>query len=72
MCVSLPVKKGFNPRPREGDDMLAKYTHDNSEVSIHVPVKGTTLNALARMMLASFVTVSIHVPVKGTTTSLSR
>ena len=38
-------------------------------VSIHVPVKGTTVRALARGCIRI---VSIHVPVKGTTRVLEK
>ncbi len=54
----------FNPRTREGCDMIIRPMGDALAVSIHAPVKGATdLRGDSRDM----VEVSIHAPVKGAT-----
>ena len=55
----------FNPRSREGSDVLDKFDADQAvDVSIHAPVKGATQSIPAFRV---FSLVSIHAPVKGAT-----
>ena len=57
---------GFDPRPREGGDVIAAKDKRKSEVvSIHAPVKGAT--RLREISEADAFAVSIHAPVKGAT-----
>ena len=55
---------GFNPRAREGRDLLRSVSSQDQLVSIHAPVRGAT-RILARLCLR--VVVSIHAPVRGAT-----
>ena len=57
---------GFNPRAREGRDLLEALDADLVlVVSIHAPVKGAT--ARLRINGIELYDVSIHAPVKGAT-----
>ena len=57
---------GFNPRSREGSDIIEIFCPWIAEVSIHAPAKGATE---AFEFLKSHLTVSIHAPAKGATVS---
>ena len=65
-CCS--ILKGFNPRSRKGNDGGTTNYENLSNVSIHVPARGTTVGKYA---FGSKLLVSIHVPARGTTPDLS-
>ena len=54
----------FNPRSREGNDLPAVNVTAVSDVSIHVPARGTTKMGTESVFV---IIVSIHVPARGTT-----
>ena len=55
---------GFNPRSREGSDIVNGAIEAEIVVSIHAPVKGATDTLTPLVVLRP---VSIHAPVKGAT-----
>ena len=57
----------FNPRAREGRDMLSAMCASLRRVSIHAPVKGATVGLGLELVVVG---VSIHAPVKGATSYL--
>ena len=63
-CGVQSGSESFNPRSREGNDLLTTSAATTRPVSIHVPAKGTTLYNLS---FDTAFSVSIHVPAKGTT-----
>ena len=54
----------FNPRSREGSDLVIYSRFLNQLVSIHAPVKGATGFSACKIGVGL---VSIHAPVKGAT-----
>ena len=62
---ALELIRHFNPRTREGCDLLTKMGgYKNGFISIHAPVKGATYGQL---FLLDLIEISIHAPVKGAT-----
>ena len=57
-------KSDFNPRSREGSDLLALHIGFGVRISIHAPVKGATC---VRKGNCRKCRISIHAPVKGAT-----
>ena len=55
----------FNPRSREGSDVLSHIRSGLTDISIHAPVKGATVNLHWFEFMAMM--ISIHAPVKGAT-----
>ena len=65
MESALPNHWHFNPRSREGSDILPFLSWTAPEsISIHAPVKGATVFFLRSRRRAL---ISIHAPVKGAT-----
>ena len=62
MMVSLLTN--FNPRPREGSDLIDKEMEKLWNISIHAPAKGATLGILVQDIP---ILISIHAPAKGAT-----
>ena len=56
--------RDFNPRSREGNDIVALAINTTSLISIHVPARGTTIISLTDDLIFC---ISIHVPARGTT-----
>ena len=56
--------KYFNPRSREGSDLIRKFTRDIFSISIHAPAKGATL---LQCPIEPLYCISIHAPAKGAT-----
>ena len=56
----------FNPRTREGCDLLAYLANKYRKISIHAPVKGATGAGVTK--ITKLIAISIHAPVKGATT----
>ena len=56
--------RDFNPRSREGSDLLIVAEDSKDGISIHAPVKGATS---VRRGVAGHHLISIHAPVKGAT-----
>ena len=54
----------FNPRSREGSDVVRLSSAPDVEISIHAPVKGATKFEGHEQV---FLLISIHAPVKGAT-----
>ena len=54
----------FNPRTREGCDVVGRNVIKSRFISIHAPVKGATERKLQSKRLQR---ISIHAPVKGAT-----
>ena len=54
----------FNPRSREGSDLLPHPASMSSAISIHAPAKGATAKALMKQEPNA---ISIHAPAKGAT-----
>ena len=42
MCPFIPHHHNFNPRSREGSDLSHATREQDTEISIHAPVKGAT------------------------------
>ena len=59
----------FNPRSREGSDVVGAMCWKLPEISIHAPARGATM--LAKMGLNETV-ISIHAPARGATSILSK
>ena len=56
----------FNPRSREGSDLLRLFIVWVVDISIHAPAKGATREVLD-VQISTL--ISIHAPAKGATTS---
>ena len=54
----------FNPRSRDGSDLLISLGRAGEHISIHAPVKGATA---ALPPVGQVDDISIHAPVKGAT-----
>ena len=64
-CLDVVVKdSGFNPRSRDGSDLMPKLPQTGTFVSIHAPVMGATDPAWQDRPADM---VSIHAPVMGAT-----
>ncbi len=62
------IRYRFNPRSREGSDVLSLFYKQKQGVSIHAPARGTTVSV---NVASTRSIVSIHVPARGTTCSVS-
>ena len=65
-AISVPTSH-FNPRSREGSDMIKKVGATLSPISIHAPAKGATVFTMHNY---NWTRISIHAPAKGATYSL--
>ncbi len=63
MCW-ISQTKYFNPRPREGSDLINTGTYTNMLISIHAPAKGATHFPDGG---TKYQKISIHAPAKGAT-----
>ena len=54
----------FNPRSREGSDVLKKHLHEEVCISIHAPARGATFD---NPFLDPEFVISIHAPARGAT-----
>ena len=59
----------FNPRSREGSDLLFADQLLGGGISIHAPVKGATCLKGGKTMK---IKISIHAPVKGATAKITK
>ena len=64
MFFTFASSTHFNPRSREGSDVLSAPPGSDSGISIHAPAKGATQIADA---LKAVCAISIHAPAKGAT-----
>ena len=58
----------FNPRTREGCDVLTVAGYVGNTISIHAPAKGATEAYALRVVQA---VISIHAPAKGATVNIT-
>ena len=59
-----PYSVYFNPRSREGSDLVSCFSSGDIPISIHAPAKGATVRTLEPFLHG---TISIHAPAKGAT-----
>ena len=64
VCSYSDTSFSFNPRAREGSDLMEYLAEEIESISIHAPVKGATKRYIFKNIINK---ISIHAPVKGAT-----